>query len=151
MVAAGAHGDQGDAVVSARDRKVAKARELREEGLIYEAIGERLGIHPSTAQKWCKPEAAKRWARAWNAKANTYKRQQEAKPCPRCGGRRTDKRLLLCADCKRSDRKERGRKTAEKFIALRKHGLLNYEIAELENTTTPAVAQAFQRASRVSH
>lgn len=39
-----------------RDENIAEARRLRDEGLTYCDIGQRLGVHTNTARDWVNPE-----------------------------------------------------------------------------------------------
>lgn len=137
-----------------RDQKIAKARELREEGLTYREIGERLGVAEHTSWSWLNPEARRAIDRRVNAKRtkakNEWARENRA-ACPKCGkpmgpgtkGRRTrvPKRCRTCL-------KQESREHTERFIALRERGLLNPQIAEREGVPVATVAVALSRAER---
>jgi hypothetical protein len=63
-----------------RDEKINRARELREQGWTYVAIGKELGVCKSTARLWGNPEALKRV------------RQQEKTPAARNKKRRLERK-----------------------------------------------------------
>jgi transcriptional regulator with XRE-family HTH domain len=140
-----------------REQKIAKARKLREQGLTYDAIGERLGVSDTTAYKWLNLERAKEYIRRdiANPARRKYKTEWERNnraECPSCGAplgsgsRCPSKRPDLCADCVR----DQARSRTVRFIELRKQGMTNGEIAEREGLPrgSNVVAVAFYRAHR---
>lgn len=70
--------------------------------------------------------------RAYNLARNDRKREWEEAECPTCGGSMADKRATQCTECEREQRRREARERIERFIALRKQGLLNTEIAKRE-------------------
>jgi transposase len=60
-----------------RDQKVAEAKRLREGGLSYSVVGQRLGVSPATAWKWLNPDAARAMGRRSNAQQGPAKRAWE--------------------------------------------------------------------------
>jgi len=137
-----------------REQKIAKAKRLREQGLTYQQIAERLNVSSNgVVSRWLNPERAKEADRRSNAKRNDYKRQWDRDnraECPRCGGamcagsRSPSHCPDRCWECLRDEADARIRR----FIALRREGLLNPEIAEREGTTVPAVAMTLSNARR---
>lgn len=132
-----------------REEKIAEAIRLREEGLSYREIGERLGVSKSCAQRWVKPEWARERGRIDNAKRRAAKFAWESGSCPRCGGHLGDRhRSDQCGNCEREDRRRKARERAERYIQMRSEGLLNREIAERENVSPNIVAVALSKATR---
>jgi predicted Zn-ribbon and HTH transcriptional regulator len=87
--------------------------------------------------------------RAANLGRNDYKREWESGECPECGDRISDvRRAVKCANCKFEAVRREAIDRTVRFIALRKEGLLNIEIAEREGVTTPVVNTVLSRASR---
>lgn len=139
-----------------RREKIVRARELRAEGETYREIGEKLGVSLSAAYLWLNPEYAKQRARRSNAKRTAQKRrwaQENRAECPRCGqpmgsgsaGRSPGRfRPEVCRNCLTDEARAR----AARFIAMRKEGLLNVEIAEREGVETHVVATVLSRAYR---
>lgn len=143
-----------------RESRIAKARKLREQGLTYREIGERLGVSTSVAYNDItgkQEEAKRRWVqehpervRAQNLARHAAKREWEAGTCQQCGGpQATGKRSECCDQCHRANRRAASVERAKGFIELRERGFLNYEIAEHEGASEPAVASLLSRASRV--
>lgn len=106
-----------------RDEKVAKARELRDEGLSQSEIARRVGVTPSAVFKWLNPDRAREYARRDRARPgrqeskNAWLRERDRSPegrsiCETCGGlcgiasRKHGYRE--CMACKRLRRKTRG-------------------------------------------
>lgn len=95
-----------------REQKVAEAKRLRSEGLIYREIGERLGVSLTVVYRWLNPISAEKRRisdRAYRernrAKRRAYDRQYKRThkaECPQCGGkmdRSTARRGGLCLPC----------------------------------------------------
>lgn len=84
--------------MSTRAEKVARARELREQGATYERIAADLGVGTTTVQRWVKPDFAARQraaSRAWKDAHREQNRERDrlraADPdqrgrCEACGG-----------------------------------------------------------------
>jgi transposase len=132
-----------------REEKITEARKLRGEGLSYQAVADALGVAGSTVQKWLKPE----WAKKSNAKRGPAKRAWEANQradCPNCGApmqigsKMPSHASERCAECVRDE----GRSRTIRYIAMRKEGLLNTEIAEREGVRVVVVAAVLSRADR---
>jgi DNA invertase Pin-like site-specific DNA recombinase len=137
------------AVPVTREEKIAEAKRMREQGLTYQAIGEALGHPTATILKWLKPEWAKEQNRKQNAKRGPAKRAWEAGICPTCGGHlAAAKKSKRCGHCEREARRREARERTERFIAMRKEGLLNVEIAEREGVPVYVVAQVLSCADR---
>lgn len=74
-----------------RAEKVARAQELRAEGLSYRVVGDRLGVTGGAIWKWLHPEATREINRRNNTSQAERKRAWERDPankvpCPKCGG-----------------------------------------------------------------
>jgi transposase len=102
-----------------------KARKLREQGLTYQAIAQRLGVGYATAYRWLNPDYAERSlaaSRAWKARnrehAHAYDRAYNAAhkdECPLCGGE-MERHSERCTAC-RSDEADRKAKTVVRLWA----------------------------------
>jgi transposase len=112
-----------------RDEKIAKARELRDQGLTHRAIGDRLGVTHSCVTKWLNPNLAREWARRQEAKPSTAARKRawdraHRATCPRCGGLRGQATAIpsradgLCVNCDNAARAAEADVTARKVVAL---------------------------------
>jgi len=136
-----------------REQNIAKARELREQGLVLREIGERLGVHQVTVWQWLNPGKTRDKQRKDAAKRGPAKRQWERDNragCPQCGSemgqgsRSPSKRFDRCAACRRTNARSRwGR-----LISLREQGLTNREIASATGTTAAAVASTLYTAGQ---
>lgn len=133
-----------------RAEKVAEAARLRGEGLSYPQIGERLGVNQGTAYKWLNPDRQKVYAkRDWESPEGKERRRrwrETAAPCPDCGGKVSDPRQTRCWRCEGAHREAVARARCGRFIALRREGLTNRQIAEREGVPDHVVAQQLHRA-----
>ena len=130
-----------------KERKVARARELRGKGLTLEAIGKRLGHDHSVIWKWLNPEAAREQMRRDNEKRGPAKREWEAGECEQCGGRIAVRhRAELCRPCRRDENERKFKAKARHFIALREEGYLNGEIEKREQLPYNTVATVLTKA-----
>jgi transposase len=103
-----------------------EAQRLRAEGLSVRQIAERLGVARATVGDWVK----------------------QRKVCPDCGGemggkahRRGFERCRACCDRMYRERLDR-------WIAMRREGMTNAEIAAAEGASANTVASLFKRARR---
>lgn len=102
------------------------------------------------------PDYKKRWrernpekVREENKRRRAYKRRWESGKCPQCGGiLGSAQRSKRCGKCELQAKKRAGKDTAIRFIALRKEGLLNSEIAAKCGTTQQSVASTLYLAPR---
>lgn len=125
-----------------RDDQIELAKELREQGFTLKEIGQRVGKSTYAIWTWLNPEKLK----AENKRRRRAKREWESGECPQCGqylGSR--KRSRHCANCAREESERKGRERTIRFIALRKEGLLNREIARKEGISAHSVAVIFSR------
>lgn len=87
--------------------------------------------------------------RAANLARNDYKREWEAGECYECGGESATGRYgNRCGECRREAEKREARDRTIRFIALRKKGMLNSEIAELAGVSRSVVNCVLSRAWR---
>lgn len=136
-----------------REQKIAKAQELRDRGLTYKAIGERLGVSRTCVWKYLNPIREREISRRSNLKRSPAKRAWEREnraECPGCGGvlgagsACPSHRPSQCAKCVRDIARER----IVHFIRLREKGLTNREIEKLEGLGSNVVATALTGAGR---
>lgn len=126
-----------------REQKIAKAKELREEGLTYREIGERISESNSVAWGFCNPDARRAINKRDNAKRRAARRQWEEGECPGCGGRLANAyRSERCRECQREAQRRETRERVEHFIELREAGHTNAEIERMECLPYNAVANA---------
>jgi transposase len=96
-------------LVSDRAKRVARARELRAQGLTYREIGERLGVALSTAQEYIKdPDLSKHRARRFR-----YGGQCIDCGAPTDGSQGRDHASTRCRECSRTKQKADARWTPE--------------------------------------
>lgn len=137
-----------------REQKIAKAKALREQGLTYREIGERLDVTSHCAWEWLHPDRVREKNRRQNAKPQRKraKRAWEAGQCTRCGGRvaaaKRKEATGLCDACAKADKTQAARERTERFIERRREGLLNTDIAAEEGCEPHVVALVLSRAGR---
>lgn len=137
-----------------REQNIAKAKELRSEGLTYRAIAEHLGIEASTAYKWLNPKWAKAQARRNNARRSQAKREHERNnrsSCPDCGSpmgmgsgspsHRPDR----CVACARIDQARGQAERDARITRLWKGGYTLRQIANDLESTANAIGTAIAR------
>lgn len=120
-----------------REEKIAKARELRAEGLTYDQIGERLGVTGGCVQKWLKPEWAKKVARRSNAKRNAAKRSHEQKTRAVCacgnpmgvGSGYPGRQVARCQECRHLAEHEAVDERAQRIVGWWAEGETMKQIA----------------------
>lgn len=136
-----------------REQKIAKARRRRDEGLSLQKIAEELGVTASCIWKWLNPERCREQTMLQNAKRNAAKRQwarEHRAECPQCGGEMgagsgsPSRRRRICAECVSDNARAR----TVRYIELRKRGMRNPQIAEVEKTTTAGVTTTLSGAYR---
>lgn len=150
-------------------QKIKRAKDLREQGLGYQQIGDRLGCSRSMAwdyvnrlrkldpiecyvcgktftpshgnQKTCCGESARK----------RFHADQHRASCGQCGATRGEgsgypngTKTDLCVECARDNARSR----SLHFIGLREEGLTNVEIARREGVGANTVATVFNRAHR---
>jgi hypothetical protein len=130
-----------------RSEKIAKASELRRQGLTYDSIGKRFGVSGTAVYRWLNPDWAREQDRkdAANPERKRGKRQWEKDnraECPQCGGqlqagsRCPSRRSTVCAQCVSDNRRAK----IVRFIGLRREGLTNAEIERRDELPYNAVA-----------
>lgn len=85
-----------------REEKIARAHELRAEGVYVSAIAEELGVAKSTVVRWTTPgsnEVSIEGHRRWKAENPDRMRASWYVPCPSCGKPMTRK-ADRCRDCR---------------------------------------------------
>jgi predicted transcriptional regulator len=138
-----------------REQKIAKARELREAGLVYADIAKALGVTHSCVQKWLKPDRAREYTQRENSKpeANTRKRAWDnahRASCPRCGqlmcaGSTDNTKPERCKECQLEDIREQGRQTYRRLEALWLAGKTYPEIQEAFGWSKGRLSNALTR------
>jgi transposase len=113
-----------------RDQKIARARELRAEGIALHQISKILGVSKTTVLRWTDAEQAERDRKrslaykdanhdSVRAKDREYFRRNPGL-CPRCSGsmsRRTERNGGICASCHQAISKERDRRLEALWLA----------------------------------
>jgi len=126
--------------------RVARAKELREQGLTYREVAERLDLkQPKNAWEWVNSEAVQNQ----NRKASGRKREWEAGECSQCGGRISDyRRHELCRPCSDEQKADEFKAKAQYYIKLREEGLTNAEIERRDGLSYNTVAVHLYRAKK---
>lgn len=120
-----------------REQKIARARELRAEGLTYSAVGKQLGTSYQTIRRWLDPDYAEKVrqiSRAYKAQhrkaLRAYDREYDERhkaECPECGAevnrRFNGEKCMAC----RADSRDRRARQIESWWA---EGLPLKKIAE---------------------
>lgn len=91
-----------------RDEKIARAHELRAQGVYISAIAEELGVAKSTICRWTTPGSNERSIeghRRWKRENPDKMRASWFTTCPSCGQRMTHQ-AKLCASCRDKIRSE---------------------------------------------
>jgi transposase len=130
-----------------REQKIARARELREQGWSYAAIARQLGVSESTPRTWCNPEWAKEQARKSNAKRGPAKRAWENEhdrgTCATCGeptvASASRKNVRLCRDCWTEAEHREQTLRRERIAALWCEGQTLTEIAAALDSTPASI------------
>lgn len=139
-----------------REEKIAKARQLRDEGKTYREIGEFFGGTNSMGYRLINPEKA----REQNARRSTYKREHERihrAKCPRCGGRMgmgsvsPSKRAKLCQSCARQMEEAKRDARNQEIISLWNQGYSLAEIAERLDSTPGSISVSIARLRKAGY
>lgn len=113
---------------------IKQARELREDGLTYDAIGRRLGVGKTTVWRWLNPEAAKAENANRRPAQRAYERAKRAKRA--CGAllgpgsAYPSHARTRCAACHRAEEAERVAVRGHKIERFWAQGLSLREIAD---------------------
>lgn len=118
---------------------------LRQQGLTWREIGERLEMPLKRAWNIAHPETVARHNRARNARKREWEREQ-AGNCADCGRPLATPRASRCEPCTREASRAAADERAERMIELRKQGLSNIQIGEREGVSRWAVATVLSRA-----
>lgn len=123
-----------------REEKIAKARDLRAEGLPYRQIGEQLGVTGPCIMKWLNPERTREWNRRSEAKPKrkTAKRDHEKRTRRTCacgnpmgqGSGYPSYPHKQCEECLILEERARVDERAQKIVAWWANGLTRVAIAE---------------------
>jgi transposase len=138
-----------------REEKIAKARELRERGLSYRHIGERLGVTNSCVAKWLNPERTREWNRRSEAKPErkAAKRAHEKQSRAMCacgnpmgqGSGYPGYRYNQCDECRVLEERERVDERAQRIVAWWAEGETLKQIASRLGWTVGHLSQEFDR------